>query len=338
MLKISTKKIKTAQSYLNLISLANENIKLELLDIGATVYSLQTKDRNGDFEDIVLQYADIENYIKNPSYYGASIGRIAGRIKNGEFSLNDKTYNVPKNENDINTLHGGLNNIAYQRFDFEIKNNIIKFSHIQKSVDDGFPADVKISISYELLENSIIIHFEAVADEDTILNLTNHNYYNLSGNFKSSIDSHKLIAPADRVVVTDENNIPNEVIKVPSEMDFNKEVTISEKLNTGYKHLSGGGIDHCYVVNGDIVLKDENSGRQLKITSSYPAVQIYTTNFPDGLELSNGKESQKFDAICFEPQFIPSLDGRYDSNQAYLKKGVKYQQFIKLEEPFHLIV
>lgn len=331
MLKVSTKIVKTAQSHLNLISLKNDNIELELLDIGATVYALRTKGKNGKFENIVLQYADIELYLKNPAYYGASIGRIAGRIKNGEFILSGRTYNIPKNEKNMNTLHGGFNNIAYQRFNFEINDNIVKFSRIQKSSDDGFPADVSINISYELLENCVVINFEAIASEDTILNLTNHNYYNLSGNFKTTIENHKLIATTDRVVITGENNIPKEIIKVPDEMDFNKETIIADKLNTGYRYLSGGGIDHCYIVNGDIVLKDESSGRQLKVTSSYPAVQIYTTNFPDGLELSNGRESQKFDAICFESQFIPPLDGCYDSNKAYLKRGKKYQEFIKLE-------
>ncbi|WP_233418131.1 hypothetical protein [Francisella orientalis] len=96
MLKVSTKRIKTAQSFLNVISLENDSIQLDLLDIGATVYSLKTRDNNGKFENIVLQYAEIENYFNNPSYYGASIGRVAGRIKNGEFILNNKTYSVGK--------------------------------------------------------------------------------------------------------------------------------------------------------------------------------------------------------------------------------------------------
>ncbi|MBK2295643.1 aldose epimerase family protein [Francisella philomiragia] len=331
MLKVSTKRIKIAQNFLNVISLENDNIQLELLDIGATVYSLRTRDNNGKFENIILQYADIENYFNNPSYYGASIGRVAGRIKDGEFILNNKKYSVSKNEKSINTLHGGFNNISHQIFDYRVNQNKVKFSRIQKSSDDGFPADVQIDITYELQDNSLVIDFEAIANEDTLLNLTNHNYYNLSGDFKATIENHKLQASAEKVVITDTNSIPKQIIKIPYEMDFSQESVIADKLETNFEYFSGGGIDHCYIVDGAIKLTDEISGRKLVVTSSYPATQIYTTNFPDGLKLSNSLNSQKFHAICFEPQFIPVIGEDYDNSDIKLKKEQQYKQFIKLE-------
>ncbi len=212
MLEISIRKVKTSKDAITIVSLKNQDIELEVLDIGATVYSLKTKDKNDNLENIILQYSNIDNYLRNPSFYGASIGRVAGRIKNGEFTLNYKKYKVATNEKCVNILHGGSNSISYKKFDFEVFENKVKFSRLQKSTDDDFPADIQIDIIYELQYNAVVIYFEAVADDDTILNLTNHNYYNLSGNYKTTIQNHTLEVPASQFVNVDKKQIPCEII------------------------------------------------------------------------------------------------------------------------------
>jgi len=325
------KKLKIANKDSHLITLKNNNIELQLLDIGATVYSLKTKNRNGKFENIVLQYDDINLYAKNPSYYGASIGRVAGRIKNGEFVLDNAKYNIPANEKGRNTLHGGDNSISYQHFDFKlIDKNKIQFSRLQKSSDDGFPADVEICITYELLDNAVVIYFDAIADEDTILNLTNHNYYNLSGDYKTTIENHILEIPASQFVNVDENQVPCEIIDIPKQMIFDG-CTIGKNLDNNCKYLSNGGIDHCYIVDGEVVLENNESGRKLKVSSSYPAMQIYTCNFSRGHTLANGEVLKQYDSICFEPQFVGAFDGDYTNHPMRLNKGERYEHFIRLE-------
>ncbi len=245
--------------------------------------------------------------------------------------LDNAKYNIPANEKGRNTLHGGDNSISYQHFDFKlIDKNKIQFSKLQKSSDDGFPANVEIYITYELLDNAVVIYFDAIADEDTILNLTNHNYYNLSGDYKTTIQNHILEIPASQFVNVDENQVPCEIIDIPKQMIFDG-CTIGKNLDTNCKYLSNGGIDHCYIVDGAIKIKDTFSGRKMRVTSSYPAVQIYTTNYPDQLVLSSGRASKKFDAICFEPQFVGAFDGNYDNHPMRLNRGERYEYFIRLE-------
>lgn len=325
------KQIKIADKLCNLITLKNENVELTLLDIGATVYALKTKDKNGQLEDIVLQYEDIDLYAKNPSYYGASIGRVAGRIKGGDFILDNKKYSISTNEKNKNTLHGGYNNISNQKFDYnKVTKDKVEFKHTQKNSDDGFPADVNICITYELLDNAVVIYFDAIANADTILNLTNHNYYNLSGDYKTTVEDHVLEVPATKFVATNDDLNPFEIIDLPQQMIFDT-CKISENLNTGCEYLSNGGIDHCYITNKAIKIVDYKSGRKMIVTSSYPATQIYTMNFSDELMLSTGKPSKKYDAICFEPQFVGAFDCNYTNHPMRLNKGDKYSHFIKLE-------
>lgn len=330
---MNIKEVHIAGKSNNLITLKNNNIEVTFLDLGAIIYSLKTKDKNGKLENIVLQYQDIQGYSNNPSYFNATIGRVAGRIKDAKIKLNNKTYNLERNYQNKHTLHGGFNCLTHQKFDFEVINEIkVKFTTIQKSSVDRFPGNVAISVTYELLRNSLVISFDAISDADTVLNMTNHCYYNLSGGYKTTIVDHHLEVSSSKFVNVDDDLIPTEIIPLPKEMDFNIKSRISDKLKyQDSKYFSEGGIDHCYIVDSAIILEDQNSGRKLKISSSYPAMQIYTCNFSDGSTLSNGKAFKKHDAICFEPQYVGAFDGNYDNHLAKLNKGQEYKHFIKLD-------
>ncbi|MFV9925431.1 MAG: hypothetical protein AB8U93_07665 [Francisella endosymbiont of Hyalomma scupense] len=167
-----------------------------------------------------------------------------------------------------------------QKFAFElIGTNKVKFTTPQKYVTDKFPADVTINVTYERLENAIIIYFDAVAIANTILNMTNHCYYNLSGDYKTKIVDHQLEVPATQFVNVDDDLIPTDIQNLPQEMDFRQKFSIGDKLKYhDSKYFSRVGIDHCYIVDGIVVLEDSNSGRKLKLSSSYPAMQIYICN------------------------------------------------------------
>jgi aldose 1-epimerase len=330
---MSIREICIAGKCYNLITLKNDNIELTVLDIGASIYSLKTKDSKGLLEDIVLQYQDMYEYVKNPSYFGATVARVAGRIKDGQIKLNDKTYYLDKNFQDQHTLHGGYNCVTHKQFKFEeLATNKVRFSTLQKSSEDKFPGDVAINVTYELLENSLVIHFDAKASQDTVLNMTNHCHYNLSGNYKRTIEDHLLKVDAKKFVDIDKDLIPKEIIALPQEMDFSVKAQIGDKLkNQDSKYFNRGGIDHCYIVDGQVELEDSISGRKLKASSSYPAMQIYTCNFSRGHALANGEVLKKYDAICFEPQYFGPFDGNYDNHPAKLKKDQQYKHFIKLE-------
>ena len=329
---MTVKQISIKNKTLNLITFKNKNVELTLLDMGATVYSLKTKDKNGNFENIVLQYKNIEDYITNKSYFGSTVGRVAGRIKDASITLDGINYKFDANYQNKHTLHGGLNNLSTQQFSFEVlTNNKVTFSYTQKSADDRFPGNLEVVVTYELLENAVIIYYDAISDEKTILNITNHSYYNLSGDCKMNILEHQLTVPAKEFIQSDKNLIPIKITKIPEEMNFSIKTKIGDKLASNYKDFSNGGIDHCYIVNDTVVFEDATSGRKLKVISSYPAMQIYTCNYPEGHILANGRVQQKFDAICFEPQLVGAFDGVYDNHPMRLNKDDEYSHFIRLE-------
>ncbi|ASG68125.1 aldose 1-epimerase [Francisella halioticida] len=330
---MSTKEVYIANKPYNLITFKNDNVEITLLDLGAVIYSLKTKDKDGRLENIVLQYQDIQEYLDNPSYFGATVGRVAGRIKDAKIILNNKTYSLEKNYQDKHTLHGGFNCVTHQKFDFKIINsNKVRFTNIQKSSIDRFPGDVTINVTYELLENSLVISFDAISNADTVLNMTNHCHYNLSGNYKTTIVDHELKIPATKFINVDSDLIPTEIVDLPKEMDFSTKSRIGDKLkHQNSEYFRKGGIDHCYVVDGAITLENYDNGRKLKVSSSYPAMQIYTCNFSKGHVLSNGNVLKQYDAICFEPQYVGAFDGNYDNHPAKLKKYQEYKHFIKLD-------
>lgn len=321
---------------IEVVTLKNNNVELVLLDVGATIYSLKTKDKDGKLDNIVLNYQDLDKYFGNESYFGTTVGRIAGRIPNGVIKLNGKSYNInKKRESDINVLHSGKGGISFKKFNIEVLSDTkVKFSLLQKSEDDGFPADVNIDVIYELKDNEVVIEYHAIANQDSVLNLTNHSYFNLSGNIKRTIVDSYLKMPIKKYFRTDEKQLAVALDDIPSDMDFTKLTKISDKIeNDFYQKNVEKGIDHILLVdaNDKTVLEDEISGRKLEVTSSYPVMVVYTTNYPDGSILENGQQVRKYDGICFESQYAPLLDtDNYDNSLSKLKKGDKFNNFIKL--------
>jgi len=275
--------------------LENEFLKVELLNLGATIKKLEVKDKNGNFRNIVLGFDDIEKYRENPAYFGAIIGRTAGRIKNAELKIGDKVYKLDSNNNG-NTLHGGKNSISHRFWTVEKIENGLTFSIDSPHLDNGYPANLEIKVSYILNKNELEVKYFAKADNLTYLNLTNHSYFNLSGNPENTIYEDILKINSDYLVGIDENSIPCETI----------------------------GIDHPFIFNekiGKLEIENLESGIKMLVETDNPAVVIYTGNYLQDIGF------KKHSAICFETQEVPNLylnPSFIDENKAY----ERYTKFI----------
>ncbi|WP_317311625.1 aldose epimerase family protein [Clostridium thermobutyricum] len=298
-------------------SVDNEKgLKVSILNLGATITEIKTIDRNGEFGHIVLSYEDEKNYIENPSYYGATVGRTAGRIDKGRFTLNDNEYILNKNYG-VNSGHGGsvgFNKKIWNVNAIETEEKItLEFSYLSKDLEEGYPGNLEIKVSYEITEdNKLIFKIQGVSDKDTLMNITNHCYFNLSGDYKEDILNHTLKMNCDRFLAIDENGgVTGEIIPVSNtEFDFIEEKKIGQDIEGSSKQMKlGYGYDHPFMFNenekGNVELYDEKSGRYMKVTTEYPCVVVYSQNFIDGLVLKEGKETKKRNGICLEVQYPP---------------------------------
>lgn len=298
-------------------SVDNEKgLKVSILNLGATITEIKTIDRNGEFGHIVLSYEDEKNYIENPSYYGATVGRTSGRIDKGRFTLNDNEYILNKNYG-VNSGHGGnvgFNKKIWNVNAIETEEKItLEFSYLSKDLEEGYPGNLEIKVSYEITEdNKLIFKIQGVSDKDTLMNITNHCYFNLSGDYKEDILNHTLKMNCDRFLAIDENGgVTGEIIPVSNtEFDFIEEKKIGQDIEGSSKQMKlGYGYDHPFMFNenekGNVELYDEKSGRYIKVTTEYPCVVVYSQNFIDGLVLKEGKETKKRNGICLEVQYPP---------------------------------
>lgn len=298
-------------------SVDNEKgLKVSILNLGATITEIKTIDRNGEFGHIVLSYEDEKNYIENPSYYGATVGRTSGRIDKGRFTLNDNEYILNKNYG-VNSGHGGsvgFNKKIWNVNAIETEEKItLEFSYLSKDLEEGYPGNLEIKVSYEITEdNKLIFKIQGVSDKDTLMNITNHCYFNLSGDYKEDILNHTLKMNCDRFLAIDENGgVTGEIIPVSNtEFDFIEEKKIGQDIEGSSKQMKlGYGYDHPFMFNenekGNVELYDEKSGRYMKVTTEYPCVVVYSQNFIDGLVLKEGKETKKRNGICLEVQYPP---------------------------------
>ena len=294
--------------------LSNEKIQVGILSYGGVVDEILVPDKNGNFENVVLGFEKLENYVEKSPYFGCIVGRVAGRIKGGEFELNGKIYPLEKNENQ-NTIHGGINNLSKKNWKVdEIKNGIV-LKYISPHLEGGFPAEVEFSVSYIIEDSSLIVKYEACPDRNTILNLTNHTYFNLAGNLKSNVLDHSLKIDADYFLHLDKESIPTgkfeDVEKTP--FDFRKEKKIGQEIFCGNPQIEivGWGYDHPFVLAQDhkpeIVLHEEKSGRILEVSTSEKSVIVYTGNQlgNEGI-LKGGILSRKYLGVCLETQNFPN--------------------------------
>ena len=294
-------------------------VAVRAMNYGGIITSIRVPDRKGQFADVVLGHESLEGYTPNPPYIGAIVGRYANRIANGTFQLDGKTYTLPKNDGP-NTLHGGTTR-TFDRvvWDGEAMKDKpgVTFTYLSKDGEEGFPGNLKVKVSYTLTDaNEIVIDYEATTDKATPINVSQHSYFNLSGEGNGDILSHEIMINADRFTPVDKNLIPTgELHPVKgTPMDFTTSTKIGARIDDNYDQLVlGHGYDHNWVINrkGDGLalaarVYEPTTGRVLEVSTTQPGVQFYTGNFLDGSV--TGKQGHVYKrrfGFCLETQHFP---------------------------------
>lgn len=319
----------------SLYTLENDKgMKAVVSDFGAVLVSLFVPDKNGNLKDVVWGYETVSGYEDNGVYLGATIGRNSNRIGKSKYTLNGKEYTLEENDGK-NNLHGGFDGYNARMWNVKTddENNAITFLLSSPHMDQGFPGNAEVSVTYTLTEdNEIKISYEAVADEDTIFNMTNHSYFNLDGAESDSVLEHEVIINADSFTEADAESIPTgKIIDVTgTPMDFRNYRVIGKDIDADYEPLKfGAGYDHNWVLNdttGPVAkMRSLDSGIIMEVYTDLPGMQLYTGNFLAGEEGKAGKKYARRSAACFETQYFPDAVNHDNFKSPVFKAGEKYE-------------
>jgi len=309
-----------------------------LTDYGARIVSILVPDKNGDLTDVVLGFDSIEGYYNaNEVYHGCTAGRFANRIAHGKFTLDDQVYQLALN-NGPNSLHGGPQGFHNQVWDRRINfENKVDFIYTSEDGEEGFPGKLSVHSSYELTEdNELIMRYQATTDKKTVINLTNHAFFNLNGENAGSILNHRLTIPSTAFLATNEFQIPTQITPVENTpFDFRQSKTIGESIHDDNEQLHfSKGYDHNFIVSASKTTAcataiGDLSGIRLDVYSDYPGIQFYSGNFLNGSDL--GKQClpyNQFNAFCLEGQFYPDSPNRPDFPSSELAPGETFEATI----------
>ncbi|MBR3810013.1 MAG: galactose mutarotase [Clostridia bacterium] len=324
-------------------TLENKNgMKAEIIEKGATLEKLFVKDKNGKFIDVLSGHDTLEGHTERSDYQGVVVGQYANRIKGGKFSIDGTEYTLTKNDNGITCLHGGGEYSSAVWEGTKTSDKALTFTHFSKDGADGFPGNVKASVTYELTDNDeLILTYNAVSDKKTVINLTNHAYFNLNGFDCGDILNHDLQINADYFTPIDETSIPLKMAESVENtpFDFRNTKKIGKDINNTdcIQIKNGNGYDHNFIINnfdGTLktcaVAKGDKSGIKMEVKTTLPGVQFYTGNFLDGTIL--GKEEKpltKRCSFCLETQVFPDSPNHqdwckcvYDKDEVYKSQTV----------------
>ena len=298
---------------------------VKVISLGATLVSINVPDKNGQLADVICGYDDVNSYLINGGYQGAIIGRFGNRIKSSKFSIDGVEYKLYNNEGE-NHLHGGKEGFDKKLWDakyYEIGTTLyLEMSYFSKDMEEGYPGNLSVKVVYSFDHNNTLkINYLASTDKKTVLNLTNHAYFNLGGFGSSKITSHKLWLDADKISEIDEHLIPTgkELYVENTPFDFRTEKLIGKHIDADDAQLKfGQGYDHNYILNSDGTVKhiatltDTYSGRSMRMYTNQPCVQIYTANCIDESEspFKNNTPQKKRCAVCMETQHAPDSPNR----------------------------
>ncbi|MCM5663395.1 aldose epimerase family protein [Galbibacter mesophilus] len=320
--------------------LTNGNgMQVDVIDYGGIITHLKVPDRDGKLEDVVLGFSNLEDYLTPAPYFGAIIGRYGNRIKDGKFTLDGHLYTLAKND-DKNHLHGG--NKGFDKVIWDVKpikkdsSVSLQLSYKSADMEEGYPGNLDVRVTYTLDNtNALHVNYEATTDKKTIINLTQHSYFNLTGNFSESILNHEIMIDADAFLPIDETLIPTgEIKKVKNTpFDFKQPKAIGKEIDAVNEQLKRGlGYDHCWILNDQnqgqrlvATAFEPNSGRLLEIYSDQPGLQFYSGNFLDStLPAKGGGKYAKRTGFALETQHYPDSPNQADFPSVILQPGEKY--------------
>jgi aldose 1-epimerase len=315
-------------------------MEVSIMDLGGTITKWTAPDKDGKFADITLGSNNPEDYLTNTKYLGALIGRFGNRIAKGRFSLDGNEYTLPVN-NGQNALHGGLkgfNAVIWKATPMEGSEPGLKLTYLSKDGEEGYPGNLNVEVVYTLkADNSLTIDYTATTDKNTVVNLTNHAYFNLKGEGKGDILDHEIVLNADKFLPTDAGLIPTGELKpvAGTPFDFTAAHLIGERINdtTDIDIKLGGGYDHCWVFSDQsnklksvAMVTEPVSGRTMEVLTTEPAVQFYTGNFLNGS--ATGKSGVKYErryGFCLETQHFPDSPNQAAFPTTLLKPGETYK-------------
>ncbi|MES1937758.1 aldose 1-epimerase [Salinisphaera hydrothermalis C27AD] len=327
--------------------LTNRNgMSVDIITFGARVQAIHMPDKNGKVADIALGFNNVKDYIDHKStYFGATIGRYGNRIANGKFKLDGKTYHLPKN-NGPNTLHGGTEGFdqkVWAASPIDTGNTVgVELTHFSPDGTMGFPGNLAVTVRYTLdNDNDLRIHYSAVSDKDTVINLTNHTYFNLAGAGSGTVLDQVAMINADQFTPINDTLIPTGKLESVSgtPLDFTTPKPIGQDIHADNQQLKyaepkQGGYDFNWVLNSDgdlhklaVRVTDPKSGRTVEMYTSEPGVQFYTSNFLDGsFKGTNGKTLGHWGGFTLEAQHYPDSPNQPNFPSTELKAGQKYTQ------------
>jgi len=313
----------------------NNGMEVCITNYGGRVVSVMVPDRTGKMTDVVLGYDSIAAYTASGENYGALIGRYGNRIADGVFTLDEVEYQLPKNDNG-NCLHGGPKGYHVQVWDAgQLNEKTLELTYLSKDGEAGFPGNLDIKVTYTLTDdNALDIRYDATTDKTTVVNLTNHSYFNLSGVEGSKITDHLIMINADRYTPVNRQLIPTSEL-APVEgtpMDLRQPTVIGSMLEDSFEQLAfGRGFDHNWVLNagGDMAelackVISETSGIGLEVYTNEPGIQFYTGNFMGRDKGKHGVAYPHRGALCLETQHYPDSPNHPDFPSTVLHPGEKY--------------
>ena len=322
--------LKELDNGIRFYSMENESLKLVVVNMGCRIMEILAPDASGKRSDVILGLKNIEDYANDPAYFGAVIGRVANRIGDARFTLNRKTYELYAN-NGKNHLHGGKEGFDKKLFDVTPLENGLRFHYFSKDGEEGYPGNLNLYVTYTLDDNTFSIHYEADTDADTIVNFTNHLYFNLS-NTLEKVTEHSLQINADHIGCVDDTCLATgELLPVKdTPFDFNEMKKIGQDIEEDHIQLKNAfGYDHSFVLKGEerqLTLEEPVSGRRLVISTTAPVVQVYTGNFlKDGCIGKAGRVYENREGVALETQLMPNAIHTEENPSVILRKGEKFE-------------
>lgn len=325
---------------ITLYTLTNaKGMEATVMNYGARLVTLKAPDRQGRIADVVLGFDSLDGYLGDNPYFGAVVGRYGNRIAKGLFTLDGQQYKLACN-NGENSLHGGLkgfDKVVWTAKEVQTPDGPgVQMTYLSKDGEEGYPGDLTTSVTYVLTDrNELKLDYNASTDKDTVLNVTNHSYFNLAGQGEGDILGHEMTINADRFTPVDKGLIPTGELKpvVKTPFDFRKPVAIGARINDNDEQLKlGGGYDHNFVLNrsGDGLslaarVREPRTGRVMEVLTTEPGVQFYTGNFLDGtIHGKGGKVYPHRGAFCLETQHFPDSPNQPQFPSVVLKPGATY--------------
>ncbi|MBO2544116.1 galactose mutarotase [Salegentibacter sp. BDJ18] len=319
-------------------TLTNENgMEVKIITYGGRITSLKAPNKDDEFENVVLGFDSLEQYIKDNPFFGALIGRFGNRIANGKFTLNGEEYTLAQNDGQ-NHLHGGekgFDKVVWTVNDASASS--LSLSYISEDMEEGYPGTLETTVVYTLTEdNALEVDYNATTDKKTVLNLTQHAYFNLSGDFSETILDHKIEINADEFLPVNETLIPTGELKdvAGTPFDFREAKTVEQHIEEKNQQLERGqGYDHCWVLNEqDSGMRfaasayHEESGRMLEVHTNEPGIQFYSGNFLDGtLPQADGEGNYGHrSGFCLETQHYPDSPNQEGFPSVVLEPGETY--------------